>query len=167
MHHVCSLRYRGQRSFFLWYTDDPTPDGVVLDKAKRLLSFCSSRQAHAFGRRQKLAVSKIRPFAYDLDTLADWVKSPSAREVDCVKFLNAWNLFSDLAHSSGASFDSDRKRNARIYAKLFAGNNLPAVTPADEKYVPVWNDREITRLRNFFHIGLKLTRRCIRVARKA
>jgi hypothetical protein len=82
------------------------------------------------------------PIEYDFDSLARWCEQPSAETIDCSEFLNAWNMLGD------AGTLPTRDLGKRVYDKLFWGNNLPAVTPPGETYIPEWSLEEVRKLQS-------------------
>lgn len=95
----------------------------------------------------------------DLDVVERWLEAARKTTVDCGTFLNAWNLFSDLATTfQGRTAHIDGQREDRIYNKLFWGNNLPALTPPGKHYEPTWSKSEVDRMRNVLAKGMGLFR---------
>ena len=101
------------------------------------------------------------PILLNLDVVAKWIKIKKmkrARQVDCVQFLNAWNLFADLSKSINGNFDSNQDHTQKIYSKLFWGNNLPAITPEGRFYVPLWSRQELEIMHQVLKQGLLMFR---------
>lgn len=90
-----------------------------------------------------------------------WLNVPR-KKIDVKAFLNIWNLFMDVSASVGGSFNADRERTERIYAKLFWGNNLPSITPKGKHYTPLWRPEEVRLIRRTLAEGLALTRQSLR-----
>ena len=95
----------------------------------------------------------------DLDALERWLASARKTTVDCEMFLNAWNLFSDLACTvhDGPTYIDGKKRSC-IYHKLFWGTNIPVLTPPGKHYEPLWSKSEVGRMRNVLGAGMRLFR---------
>ena len=88
-----------------------------------------------------------------------WCLAPDAAGIDCSSFVDAWNFFDDLAGlSDGADTPYIRLSRTRgaCYDKLFWGCNLPAVTPAGERFEPVWHAAEVAEIREVLAVGLDL-----------
>lgn len=83
-------------------------------------------------------------------------------EIECVDFLNVWNLLDDVSHSVKGNFDSDRKATTKIYDKLFWGNNLLSVTPEGKSYKPIWSKKEIETIRDVLLNGLAMFRNSLK-----
>lgn len=72
----------------------------------------------------------------------------SGPPLDCRTSLECWNLFTDVAASVGpieafrrAAFRREDRNASSIYDELFAGNNLPTMTPPGVPYEPTWARR--------------------------
>ena len=145
-------------------------DGVLITPGRVVPCFLSMPALRSYAQKHSAApMSDEEPLLHDLDILAHWLRSKRrtrARHVDCDAFLAAWNLFGDLSLSLGASFDADKERTRRIYLKLFYGNNLPAVTPPGEWFVPYWSGREMDMMHEVLSHGLALFRASVRLSRE-
>jgi hypothetical protein len=158
-HYFVSCKLNGQDHVLIWYTGrgKEMEDGLLIDKAGFLLVFKSVQQAHEYAGANKLMVGDPEAVCYDLDELASWLDHPN-NELDCVEALNLWNLFSDVAAS--VSFSSpfrnlDRARPT-IYEKIFAGNNLPVMTPPGRHYEPTWSQDEMRHIAEVMATGWEL-----------
>jgi hypothetical protein len=156
-------RLNGVDAYLLWYTDlsedGNEPDGVLLDDAGPLLTFRSLANLNDYAARCGLAVKPDGAMRLDLDVVQHWLAHPRKTTVDCEIFLNAWNLFSDLATAiQGSLAYIDAQKEIRIYDKLFWGNNIPAITPPGKHYDPVWTKSEIGRMQNVLKDGMQLFR---------
>jgi len=104
------------------------------------------------------------PVIHDLDWVAGW-RIAHGTEIKCVQALDAWNLFRDVAASvqaKGAEFAKLDRNEPLIYDKLFWGNNLPAMTPEGQSYVPQWTLQETQLLAAVLSAGLDLFESCVR-----
>lgn len=137
-------------------------DGIAVDDEGSLLLFSTARQAREYASSSDLALNDDDPVLYDLDELIVWLAKPD-REVDCVGTLNFWNLFSDLAASVSleSAFRTLDRAKPSIYEKIFAGNNLPAMTPPGQRYVPTWSEEEIRHIVAVMTAGLDLMERAL------
>ncbi len=155
-------RLRSTDAYLIWYTDaageGAEADGILLDDAGRLLTFLSLDALQGCADSRGLSVDpEMNTDPLDLDTVAHWLGATRKTTVDCPIFLNAWNLFSDLASAvQGHLAHIDDQAEERIYDKLFWGSNLPALTPPGKHYTPVWTKSEVGRLRNVLNKGMQL-----------
>ncbi|MGI4789410.1 MAG: hypothetical protein ACRYFS_11245 [Janthinobacterium lividum] len=151
-------------AYLLWYTDvspdGVDPDGVVLDEAGFILTFRHVDDLRQEAARRGLPVEpRVDPEPLDLDAIALWLATARKTNVDCETFLNAWNLFSDLASTiQGGPAHIDGQREGQIYHKLFWGNNLPVVTPPGKHYDPLWSKSDVGKMRNVLGVGMRLFR---------
>ncbi len=157
-------RLDGADAYLLWRTDESSertaPDGVLLDEVGRVVTFRHLDQLRDYAARRGIpVVTEVNPEPLDLDAVDRWLAAARKTNVDCATFLNAWNLFSDLASTiQGDLAHIDGQREGRIYNKLFWGNNLPAVTPPGKHYEPLWSKSEVGRMRNVLGAGMRLFR---------
>lgn len=161
------VRYRldYKERWLLWYTlgegEGDEPDSVVVDENGKMLVFRSRQSLMAYAHAEELALAAENESAFfNLDNVVKWLGRKRPAELNCVEFLNAWNLLADVSASVGGSFDPDKARTRQIYHKLFWGNNLPAVTPAGKHYTPQWPGRESRVIRKVLREGLFLFREC-------
>lgn len=150
------FRLDGRDAYLIWFNGEP--DGVIVDVDRKVPCFSSNEDLSSYGFSLNLSVKTDEPILHDLDFVASWLKTENNLTVDCNVFLAAWNLFDDVSRSVGGSFGSNRKLTAKIYEKLFWGNNLPAVTPEGEHYEPTWTKRELEIMREVLGAGLSLFR---------
>ncbi len=149
--------------YLLWVTDTESDslDVVLTDNRGRLIEFCDKSALQAYAAKHHFRLIESQPVRYDFDDLNRWVQAPDSSGIQCVEMLNAWNLFTDIASSvqdHSDQFQAVEKRVPRVYAKLFFGNNLAAITPAGECYVPDWSAPEVEHLRDVFTAGLTMLR---------
>jgi hypothetical protein len=140
----------------LWFSADP--DGVICNPSGFVLRFQTLEDLHSYCHRHAIAVieNNIDSYNYNLDAIEQWLAAPQPSTVECQLFLNAWNLFSDIAVSVHTVFDTDYIQSNAVYGKLFYGNNLPSITPTGEVYIPTWSDDEIRILYHVFTEGLAI-----------
>ena len=157
------VRYRldGVDSFLIWYSNDW--DGVIVEGDGSVPSFRARSALSAYAERWGLAFEAEETSEFDLDAIEHWLSRPEDSPIDCCLFLNAWNLFDDVASSTGGgSFERTSRGASGVYDKLFWGNNLPAVTPPGEHYAPVWADGEVAELHRILGDGMALFRNAVR-----
>jgi hypothetical protein len=154
-------RLDGADGYLIWFSNDE--DGVVIEPDGSAPAFGDLAALHTYADSQGLDLCIEEPILHDLDSVAAWLARP-VRAIDCDAFLTAWNLFADLAASTGAGFEPDDERTRQIYDKLFWGNNLPTLTPPGEHYVPRWRAAERRRISEVLGAGLALFRSRVRRA---
>jgi hypothetical protein len=147
------IRLDGTDRCLIWYSDDQ--DGFLLYSDASARCFASVETARAFAQQVRLNICSD-PSVLDLDQVQGWLNAATTDNVDCVLLLNAWNTFTDMAASTGRTFEPPDLDH--IYEKLFWGNNLSAVTPPGEHFTPVWKDDEIRKLAQVMINGLQLMR---------
>jgi hypothetical protein len=148
----CSNRY------LIWYTDEC--DGVIVDHDAHVPTFENADTLQTYAQRHRLSVQIMDGILFDLDAIAKWLADPTL-PIDCRNFLNAWNLFADVARSAGGAFDSERQSTSSVYDKLFWGSNLAPVTPPGAHYVPEWAAGERRILAATLNSGLSLFRNVV------
>ncbi len=152
--------------YLIWITQmeaDEDLDGVWLDLNGKIPVFRSLDALCAYAQDRKIMLQDDEPILHNLDVIKRWLKVKRSKaqgptSIDCDAFLAAWNFFADVSRSLGGGFDADRERTKKIYLKIFYGNNLPAITPAGEYYVPRWSNREKRIIREIMTYGLKMLR---------
>jgi hypothetical protein len=156
-HYELHYRLDGVDSYLIWFSNDP--DGVVVEGDGLIPSFISEFDLCAYAERRGLALVSEEPSEFDLDSVEHWLSRPDRAAINCHHFLDAWNLFDDIASSIGnAVFERSSRSAGDVYDKLFWGNNLPAVTPPGKRYVPAWSDRELAELHRILSDGMKMIR---------
>lgn len=154
-------RIDGRDRYLIWYNNDQ--DGLIINKNVFIASFPNVKTLEAYAREENIVVND-GVTAYNFDELASWVAQPTEAQIDCNSFLDAWNLFGDVAASVGESgrfYTAIDKRYFKTYQKLFFGCNVPAITPPGEKYIPCWTVSDIKNMVRVFKTGLELLRRVI------
>jgi hypothetical protein len=155
-YYFCSCRLDQKDCHIIWFSNDE--DGVHLNSENKIVSFGNSESLTSYAEKQNLLIKDEMPAFYDFENLEKTLGNKKF-EVDCVQFLNAWNLFDDISRSLGENFDPDHKITKEIYNKLFWGNNLPAVTPEGEWYEPDWKRKELEIIREVLLNGIAIFRR--------
>jgi hypothetical protein len=151
----------GLDSFLIWYSNDSV--GVVVGSDHLITTFHARSDLCAYAERLGLTFEAAEPSEFDFDMVERWLSRPNNSPIDCCLLLNAWNLFDDIAScTSGGEFQRTSREASGVYDKLFWGNNLPAVTPPGEHYVPVWADGEVAELHRILSDGMKLFRNAVK-----
>ena len=150
-YYPCRVRLDGEDRFVAWYTAET--DGFARYPNGRLMVADAQDGLD-------VALMDDHPTEYDFDRIQAWCDAPDATVVDCAEFLNAWNFFDDLArlHTGTNPSDSRIRQASECYNRLFWGNNLPAVTPPEERFKPSWSATDLAVIREVFEAGLRLLR---------
>jgi hypothetical protein len=160
------LLYRVEREerFLIWISDDT--DLVATGADGNVLSFASVDVLRSYAAEMRWTVENDdNPILHDLDFIIRWVAAP-VEPVDCVQILNGWNLFKDISTSVGSPrngvFEPLDSQSFVLYDRIFWGNNLPAVTPQGERFVPSWSPDELRAITQVLAAGLDLFTSCVR-----
>jgi hypothetical protein len=152
VYHVCGVRLDGRQLLFLWFTNGH--DGIQEISPGRIRTFPSADSARTWGRQEGVAVAPDPTVWYDLEEITQWCQRPTAEGIDCVRFLDVWNLLGDLNSDSASIFRGADRRGKTIYDKLFFGSNLPSVTPSGDAYSPTWSEADVRELARVLRLGL-------------
>ncbi len=163
-----AVRYRLDHKdrWLLWHSDDAAngleADGIVVDQTSQVPVFRTPQGLATYAETNNLLpLENDNSAFYNFDAVEKWLKRKRPTQLDCVEFLNAWNLLADLSATISGDFDSDKIETGDIYSKLFWGSNIPAITPPGKHYDPVWVGRESRIIRQVIEHGLSLFRRNI------
>ncbi|MDQ6946282.1 MAG: hypothetical protein M3256_08400 [Actinomycetota bacterium] len=157
-HHALGIQLDGRTSFLIWVGGEV--EDRVLSQGDTALAFGERAAVQRYADDHHLTLSSTLSEVVDLDEVAAWLGGDEPLEP--VLLLNAWNLFWDIANGTGRSIAHRSPDLDHIYNKLFAANNLPAVTPPGETYVPEWTDDESLKLTEVVRQGLALVRSAVR-----
>lgn len=102
--------------------------------------------------RRGLALEDTEADLLHLDGLEQLLEWPAFEET-CSRVLNAWNLYGDVARSFDAIPDDDGEEAQRCYDKLFNGNNLSSIAPAEERCRPYFTEDEQHLIRDILTHG--------------
>ena len=152
----CWFRLDAHDSYLIWFRDED--DGVITDAHGKVPCFLKTEDLLRQASSLNLNIKNEEPILHDLDFIVTWLESKNSEAVNCDIFLAAWNLFDDVSRSGGGNFNTEHKLTAKIYEKLFWGNNIQAVTPEGEHYEPSWTKRELKIMREVLGEGLSLFR---------
>jgi hypothetical protein len=158
---VVDCRLDGVASYLIWYNNDV--DGLAVRSDGSISLFREPSTLSSYAAQHGLEFEDEVPSVIDLDAIARWLGDPRPDAIDCELFLNAWNLFDDVASSVGcSSFRRDSRRASLPYGKLFWGINIPVMTPSGEHYEPVWSDEEVETIQKILGDGIRLVRLAVR-----
>jgi hypothetical protein len=154
-YYICQFRLNKKARFVIWFSSGR--DGLLLDNSGKIVALGTLSLARAHARKKGITIQPEPVPVYDFDAISSWCSKPLPSQIDCVLFLNAWNMLSDVAASIGDNsiFAVADKGLKKIYEKLFFGNNLPAVTPEGKSYVPEWSAAEADKIARVFRAGLQ------------
>jgi hypothetical protein len=171
-----SLYYRlwyrldGVDRYLIWYNPQGVyydADGVVLDAEGRIVAFANLGHLELYAAQHGIPLVDEEPILHDLDRVRQWLElrgKPARKHIcrntiHCPSFLAAWNLFGDIRYSLDPSYNKGPEpRNKYAYSKMFAGCNLPALTPPGKWYEPIWYNAEVKFFRKVLGEGLRLFR---------
>lgn len=156
--YIVSLRAYDQDHLLLWQDGGDAPDKyIAYPETKQFLLARRSDELLSKARELGLQVADQEPALIDLDKVFRGLAAlrPNRRLSlrTCELLLDGWNTLEDMARSIGVPLteatvdDPDSLRIA--YDKLFYGNNLPSVTPADEAYSPLFSSGERKAIRSY------------------
>jgi hypothetical protein len=154
-----ALLIDGETVYFLWMGDDWAKD-LVLVSDDRVVLFPDVKSAREFATHQRLPFAPEEPGRpFDFDAAAAWLSDGGTPDAEIL--LNIWNLAGDVARSVEKPFEDRSGELDAIYNKIFAGNNLPAMTPPGEHYEPEWDLEELALLRRIIGQGVDLIRSAV------
>ena len=151
--------------YAVWYRLDETDryllwwsEGVFVTANQRVPVFQSLHRLRTFAERQGIAPRDADPRPFDLDQITHWLARPEPATIDCPTFLNAWNLFDNIALGVDSAFPPDEVDWLDAYHRLFHGSNLPAITPPGEHFTPTWDCDDVAVIAIVLTNGLALMR---------
>lgn len=133
-------------------------DGVYLDANGHVPAFPSPAAVRAFAAQAGIALAAEEPVLHDLDAVAAWVRRADVQTIDCPACLDAWELFSDVARSVGADFDSDVAATRTVCDLLFWGNSAPPMTRVRAGFEPAWTTGQVKQIADILATGLAIFR---------
>lgn len=152
-YYAANIKLNDNEHNLIWYTD--VEDGFIVKDGKPVC-FGSQAQLESYAKQEGISL-KDGVDSFDFDSIVKWFENPN-ENIDCVLFLDGWNLLSDMAKSVSSSFlgDLDDGLTLDVYNILFYGNNVPALRKDGEKYIPKWDEDEIRKLKNVLENGIAL-----------
>ncbi len=155
-------RLHSEERYLIWISNEK--ESLVVDAEGYIPCFRDLTMVGQFAETNGILLESETPVLHDLDWVVAW-RVARAVPVDCVEALGAWNLFRDVAASApskGIAFGKLSSELSGVYDKLFWGNNLPAMTPKGERYVPQWSPEETRSLAEVLSTGFDLFVSCVR-----
>ncbi len=161
--HAVRNRLYGIYLYIIWYSGENEDDGVAVDVNGYVPAFRDRTMLHDYARNNELDLNGL--YMYNLGSVEKWLQKPRPATIDCVEFLKAWNLFTDIDNSVKAfNYDQDQTKTNKVYSKLFWGNNLPPVTPKGRSYEPIWSQEEAHLIQETLVSGFELYRKYVRIS---
>ncbi len=147
--------------YMIWLQNDDGND-YIFTQNRKIIRFYNEKDAQL--KINELGFVYMETVEYDFERLWYWIETgsssqiylPFSEQIDCEFLLNFWNIFSDIAFSVGDDFEVKSDFSNKIYNKLFYGLNLPAITPEDSEYIPIFDENEIEYLRELMKCGINL-----------
>ena len=152
-----AVTLNGSTVYLLWTSDEGGFMDRVFVEDGHVVSCPDLDSVRSYAQERELPLDPEDPdHAVDLDAAAAWLESNG--EPDVRGLLDAWNLSWDVANSIAGVFNHRGEQLDAVYDKLFFGNNLPAMTPPGERYIPEWSSDELRTLRTTIQQGVALVR---------
>ena len=127
-HYKLWYRYNAVDRCLLWYSDEH--DGIV-DIRRPYPLFSNGIGVACICRSSLLLLEAEAPGLHDLDLVQTWLADPQPHLFHPHGFLNAWNLFGDVARTLPAVEARFTEPQLSTWASLrqaLLADNLPAVT---------------------------------------
>lgn len=156
------LRYRLDKrdSYLIWYSDET--DGVITNTTGEVISFRSLEELLEYASMNKIVIDQEETIMNNLDLVAEWIDGNDPDLINFTEFNSIWNLWTDIAGSTGRNFDVDMDEADKIYDKLFQGYNVPAVNSEGKEHITEWEEDEIRVLKELFTNGMAMFRDVIK-----
>lgn len=147
----------GESSDFLIWHEDENNENRIYTSGGKVIVFPSEENARKKACELDINITDI--CFYDVERLIYWF-TMHRKEMDCDFLIDFWNIFSDIACSVEKELEPIKTRRLkRCYNKLFWGLNLPAVTPENCEYEPVFTKRERRLIREVLSTGMEIYRK--------
>ena len=156
--YVVSFKACCQQVFLLWQDVENLPSAYVLrPDTSRFLSGKTREELLDSAVKFGLHVSEQETAAVDVDRTFKVLTALRPGRLSstrtCQFLLNGWNTLEDMARPLGIGLNNvnsdEREILQKAYHKLFYGNNLPAVTPNDQSYSPLFSSTERKAMRTY------------------
>lgn len=150
------IRWKRQQYYFLWLGSEEVR--LIQDEEGRLILFESIHCLEQYVGQRGFLLDREGVYDYNFDEIKNWAHQLTD-EIDLGKVLNTWNMLDDVLSALRIPFEGNKQDalSKQIYDKLFAGNNLPSIKPADEAdYIPIWTGVEKSRINKIFSSGFRL-----------
>ncbi|MGE5681577.1 MAG: hypothetical protein ACM34K_11935 [Bacillota bacterium] len=156
------LRYRLDKrdSYLIWYSDET--DGVITNTTGEVISFRSLEELLEYASMNRIVIDQEETIMNNLDLVAEWIDGNDPDLINFTEFNGIWNLWTDIAGSTGRNFDVDMDEADKIYDKLFQGYNVPAVNSEGKEHITEWEEDEIRVLKELFTNGMAMFRDVIK-----
>jgi len=137
--------YNSNYIYAAWYDEDENEMEGFLNENKHILYFSSEKELEDHCKNKELTLRDDYVVTVNLDE----VLAKSNEEnliVDCNYILNLWNLFIDVAYTTGIPFYGKDRETLSVNERLFHGTNMPilqAMRGTDRLYIPKWSKKDI------------------------
>jgi hypothetical protein len=164
MNYVVLLRTLGRSHYLLWREGEGAPDEYVIRPgSSQFLMANSLAELLAHAKHFGFRVADSEPVLIDLDemfrVLAALRENRASSKQTCQALLEGWNALEDMSRAVDISVTGDalyQKEALRsAYDKLFYGNNLPAITPPNRSYAPLFTSEERKSMRMYLRATWK------------
>ena len=149
------IRYNNSRWIVLWMDSEESYDSEIYYANGQLMAFTDLQSTIDYARDHGIVLEKEADITVELDSVITWMNLPPAEAIPVELILNVLNFLDD-AMPIGSEREDFRGNSAErdVYDKVFHANNLPAITPVNEKYIPIWSDNEIKILCRILQNGI-------------
>lgn len=148
----------------LWFTDETSKKDLLLKKNKQLvvgtnkedLEICITNEDSSIDWSQPSTETDIDLLFNTIETMS---KTHSSTSEQNNLLLDAWNLFEDLMRTFDMNEMYSENRTAlldTVYDKLFWGIDTFSAMSTNPEFSPVWNDQEISSLKDFMSSASKV-----------
>ncbi len=117
-YYFCCSHLDEKDYYFIWFSDEE--DGVYLNSESKFVVSNDLENLVIYAKKQKLLIKAEKPVFYNLDNLERTLLNEKF-EVDCVEFINIWNLFDDISNSINGNFNSESKSYRKNLRKTILG----------------------------------------------
>ena len=137
-----------KETYCIWCSDIKDS---LLTHGEKLLSFSNLQSVKKYCAKNKIELSSSDVSTYNIIELKNLMVKNDVSNYNL--YLDFWNIINDAMRSVEQDFIGDDKLYVGIYDKLFFGLNL-LIRPEDEKYIPVWSQEEILKLKEIMNMGI-------------
>lgn len=153
-YYLLCYRLNQKDGYLIWYSDET--DGLLTDESGKVISFNSKQQLLEFAFNINITIQPDEPEFHNMDLVNEWIKENDPMLINFSAFNGIWNLWTDIANSTGRSFYQDKVSTDEIYDKLFWSCELPTANPEDRRYYPEWTERELITMKELFSGGMAM-----------
>ena len=152
-----SYIYMNKGKILLWQTGEGGPDSFVLNCKNQLISADTEENMKKLLGDKSGRIQWSEPAEINFDLFWKALKNLRVNRASsaktCKLLLDGWNFIEDLLTTYQCTDEVHILQSPllnKVYKKLFAGSNLPSVTPEGKSYAPLWLPEEISAIRDEF-----------------